>query len=461
MIFEIKLPDLGEGVVEGEIVKILVSKGEAVSLDQPLMEVMTDKASMEIPGSKEGVVHEVKAKPGDRIAVGQTVMTLRLASRDDSSRLDGPRDDSDPAENGAGGKNALSREPAKKTSLPEKPAKKETAAETRPATDRIAAEGAAEARPATETSPDKKKRPLAAPFVRKLAEDLNIPLQAVSKKSDGEKILKSDLVRHIKERLEAGRKAASGGKSPPPVSAAREAIPIPKEAGDRREVLVGIKRAMRESMTRSLAVPHFTVLERAEVSRLIKLREELKPRLLQQNLKITYLPFIIKAAALCLKKFPVLNSCYDEESGEIVYKKSLNINFAADTSRGLTAPVIHEAGDKSVLELAQAVQSLAAAARSHKLTREQLTGGTFTVTNLGSVGGIAGTPVITPPQAAVLGVYRIEKQAKLREGKWEEIPFMNLSLTCDHRLIDGATAARFLKDLRLKTEDPGLLLWGD
>ena len=276
MIFEIKLPDLGEGVVEGEIVKILVSKGEAVSLDQPLMEVMTDKASMEIPSAKEGVVHELKAEPGDRIAVGQTVMTLQLASRDE----EGAR-----AEHGASEKSASSRESAKKTSLPENLAKKEPAgaaqnkgrggpvsgesasgepaagfgpsgkpgaspvgaAEARPVEPRPAADRLSEARPAAnrisadrlsadratgarpvanriaaKTSSDKKAgRPLAAPFVRKLAEDLNISLPDVSARSGDGKILKSDLIRHIKNMLESGSKAPSGRQSaaagaPPP-----------------------------------------------------------------------------------------------------------------------------------------------------------------------------------------------------------------------------------------------------
>lgn len=411
---EIKLPDLGEGVIEGEILKILVSPGETISPDQPLMEVMTDKASMEIPSSKEGIIKEIKAKIGDRVEVGQTVFVL-----EDSKQSNPPP-----------------------SALESK--KQGTEKTVSPPTD-LTSEKA--------DSPShglKKDIPRAAPPTRKLAEELGISLEQINGTGEQGQITREDLLQHIKGAMDSKKTSTTSIK---------KSTEVTFEEEDRREPVLGVKRIMFETMSYSNQnLPHFTILEQVRVTDLVRLREEFKIRLAKQNLKITYLPFIMKAVLLCLKDFPLFNSLYDEEKAEIVYKKSAHLGFAVDTPQGLLVPVIHEAQNKSLLNLTRDIQTLAEEARKGEIARENLRGGTFTLTNLGSIGGIAGTPIINPPQTAILGIYRLYKQLQKKDENVEEVPYMNFSLTCDHRLIDGATAARFLKSLILRIEDPGLLI---
>lgn len=408
---EIKLPELGEGVVEGEILKIKVAAGDTIHLDQPLLEVMTDKASMEIPSSREGVIKEVKAKPGDMVEVGQTIFVLESSSETSFS----PSEKSNPSK-------LLSLQ-KEISAVPS-----DSASEPPICSDDIL---------------------LAAPPTRKLAHELGLSLENIKGTGEKGRILRKDLIRYVKSAIASERPV--GGKSP--------ALPVFSKE-DRREPLSGIKRVMFETMTSShYKIPPFTVVEKACAKRIYQLRKELKDRLAPQGVKITYLSFIMKALVPCLREFPILNSSFDEETREIVYRKSLNMAFAVDTPQGLLVPVIHEVQSKSLLELAKAIEALAAKARRGELSREQLQNGTFTLTNMGSVGGISGAPIINPPQVAILGIYRMENQPILtKDGKLAEVPHMNFSLTCDHRFIDGATAGRFLKSLILRIEDPGLLV---
>ena len=217
---------------------------------------------------------------------------------------------------------------------------------------------------------------------------------------------------------------------------------------------------MFESMSLSKAsIPHFTVGEQAQVDYLVQLRTEMKNRLEKQGLKTGYLPFFIKALIPVLKEFPIFNSVYDPEKKEIVFKKNFNIGFAVDSPQGLLVPVIKEVQNKSLLEIIKEVFELAHKTREASIEREHLKGAGLTLTNLGSLGGIYGTPIIHPPEMAILGIYRTFKQAlKNDKAEWEEKTFMNFSITCDHRFIDGATALRFLKSFVQKIEEPSLLL---
>lgn len=425
---EIKLPDLGEGVIEGEILKILVSPGETISPDQPLMEVMTDKASMEIPSSKDGIIKEIKAKVGDRVEVGQTVFVLEA-----SAQASGTKKQQNPS----------TFESKKQQSPPTSETKKQQKENT--------VSSSIDSKKADSASDGLKKDiPRAAPPTRKLAEELGIPLERVKGTGQQGQITREDLLQHIKGTVDSKKTSTIQTKKP---------MEVAFEEEDRREPVRGVKRIMFETMSYSNQnLPHFTILEQAKVTDLVRLREEFKIRLAKQNLKITYLPFIMKAVLLCLKDFPLFNSLYDEEKAEIVYKKSAHLGFAVDTSQGLLVPVIHEAQNKSLLNLTKEIQTLAEEARKGEIARGNLKGGTFTLTNLGSIGGIAGTPIINPPQVSILGIYRLYKQLQKKEGNVEEVPYINFSLTCDHRLIDGATAARFLKSLILRIEDPGLLI---
>ncbi|MCY4512281.1 MAG: dihydrolipoamide acetyltransferase family protein [Bdellovibrionales bacterium] len=430
---EIKLPDLGEGVTEGELVKIRVSPGDQVVMDQVLLEVMTDKASMEIPSFLEGTIKEIKAKEGDMVAVGQVLFLLET----EGGAFDqaGEKVIRSSSEKNVGKENkGISS--GKDTSIPEQPDK-----ESKPP---VKAKTEASA-----SSPNKENIVLAVPATRRLAQELDIDLSRVSASGSEGQVTREDLVGHVKSALKSPIAATS---SPPLKSQV-------VEAG--REPLRGIKRIMFETMTYSKqTIPHFTIMERAEVSQLVKIRTELKEQGAKQGVKITYLPFIMKAALSALKKFPVINSYYDEEAKEIVYSESCHFGFAVDTEKGLVVPVIRDAQTKSLVEIAKELETLGEQARTGTIQREDLQGGTFTFTNLGSLGGIAGTPIIHPPQAAIFGIYRIYHQPARNQstGEWEETPYMNFSLTCDHRFIDGACAARFLKACAIKIEEPGLLV---
>ena len=460
---EIKLPDLGEGVTEGELLKILVSVGDRVVMDQVLLEVMTDKASMEIPGILEGVIKEVKAKEGDMVAVGQVILLLETEEEENFSDRAGQAGKVEQV--GKAGRETSKKDRTgistagaaeNKTAGPEKNPleKSEFSAESRlPQTARSSGFAGTSSGPSSSAGAEpfpsgSEGLPLSAPATRRLARELNIDLKSV-KTSGGEgQVTREDLINHVRSAL----------KSPPPAPS----FPFEGEIVETgREPLRGIRRIMFETMTLSKqTIPHFTIMERAEVRQLVKIRRELKERGEKQGVKITYLPFIMKAVLSALKTFPLLNSHYDGETKEIVFTKSCHFGFAVDTEKGLLVPVIRDVQEKSLLEIAKELKSLGEKARAGTLQREELKGGTFTFTNLGSIGGIAGTPIIHPPQAAIFGIYRIYHQParNLQTGEWEETPYMNFSLTCDHRFIDGACSARFLKACTAKIEEPGLLV---
>ena len=403
---EFTLPDLGEGVTEGEIIKISVSPGDVVSMDQILVEVMTDKASMEVPSSIEGKVKEIKAKKGDMVAVGQVILTMETEGTE------------------------------KETSK-----QKETTPSLKPKDEDIKAEKSLQENKLSEQDSN-----LAIPATRKLAEEFGVFLKDIPKQQD--KVTRKNLIEHIK---------SSSGNS----SQSLKQPPLKIEGGEiKRESLIGIKRIMFETMTLSkTTIPHFTITETANVTHLVKVRTKLKEKLKSQNIKLTYLPFFIKAILSGFKEFPIFNSSYDEQKKEVVYKQSAHIGFAVDTKQGLVVPVIKEAEKKSVLDITKEIQKLGEQAREGTIQRENLTGGSITLTNLGSIAGLSGTPIINPPEVAILGIYRMYQQiVKTETSSFEENPFINFSITCDHRLIDGATAARFLKSFISKVEEPSLLI---
>ena len=401
---KIKLPDLGEGVTEGEILKIKVKEGEAVTWDQALLEVMTDKASMEVPSSIEGVIEQVFVKEGDMISVGAELFAVKTKEALGEENKT---------------KNLKSKAPPAGPAPQEKNEKKQKTAPT--------------------------DFPLAIPSSRKLAKELGIDLTEVKGSGEKGEIKREDLLKHIKEKMQAPSFSA------PPLDDFEES---------HRVSVKGVQRLMFESMTLSKAViPHFTIGEQAKAGPLIRLRAEMKSRLEKQNLKIGYLPFFMKALIPCLKEFPIFNSSYDTKTKEIVFKKHIHLGFAVDSPKGLLVPVIKQAEQKSLIEIVKEIYELAQKTRGGRVEREHLKGSGFSLTNLGSLGGLYGAPIIQPPETAILGIYKIFKQViKNDKGEFEEKDFINFTITCDHRFIDGATALRFLKSFIQKIEEPSLLL---
>ena len=408
------LPDLGEGVTEGEILKIKVKEGDTIALDQVLLEVMTDKASMEVPSSIEGVIEKISVKEGDIVSVGKELFSVQTK---DSNKE------------------------------PEDKIKKELTKN-----ERVSAEIKTSAKDTIEKkedikSLDLKTFPLAIPSSRKLAQELGIDLGKVRGSGEKGKIKREDILNHIKQEMSS--------------SSLKPSAPLLADFEESKRIsLKGIQRLMFESMTLSKAsIPHFTIGEQAQVDHLVGLRTEMKARLEKKGLKIGYLPFLIKALVPTIKEFPIFNSVYDSSLQEIVFKKQINFGFAVDSPQGLIVPVIKQADKKSLLEITKELFELSEKTRAGTIEREHLKGSGFSLTNLGSLGGMYGTPIIQAPEMAILGIYKIFKKViKNNKGEFEEKSFMNFSITCDHRFIDGATAMRFLKSFVQKVEEPSLLL---
>ena len=427
---EIVLPDLGEGVIEGEILKIKVSPGEKISMDQILLEVMTDKASMEVPSSISGKIQAVHVSEGDIVSVGASLFTVETEAGSSKNKIEANKTEKTLED--------------KQVPLDKK----------KPSEMELAIKKSQQAPSDKESNNNSKEIPLAAPVTRKLAKELGLSLNNISGQGPQGAVRREDLISHLKERLNNPTHLATGrafsSNSKPPANIEE----------DRREPLRGIKRLMFESMTLSKAtIPHFTIGERACVQHLVQIRKEMNSHLEKQGLKTGYLAFFIKALLPVLKEFPLFNSFYDPKTKEIVFRKGCHIGFAVDSPEGLVVPVLKSAEKKSLLEIIKEIKELADLARKGKLQRENLQGASITLTNLGSLGGLYGTPIINPPEVAIIGIYRLFKQLVQKgENQFEEKAFMNISLTCDHRLIDGATSARFLKSFVNKIAEPSLLI---
>ncbi|HEY7746436.1 MAG TPA: dihydrolipoamide acetyltransferase family protein [Desulfuromonadales bacterium] len=391
---EFKFPDVGEGIAEGEIVRWLVAVGDTVRAHQPIVEMETDKALVELPSPRSGVIRELRGAVGDTVAVGAVLAVIEAAEETAAAAMKEP---TRPAAVGVVGE-------------------LEEAPESEP---REAAGGVV---------------PPVLPRDRKLAAELGIDLAAVRGSGPGGRITEADI-------------RAAGAPA--------EVVPTPAE----RIPLKGLRKAMSRTMTISArSAVHVTVMERADALALRELRQRERALAEAKGVRLTYLTFIVKALTLVLESFPLLNSSLDEEKEEIVLHGGQHIGFAVDTPEGLLVPVVRDARRKSILELAAALQELSERARQRKISPAELKGGTFTVSNYGAIGGLWGTPVINPPQSAILGVGRIEEAAVVRQGEVVARPVVPLSLTFDHRIIDGATAQRFLNALVEHIENPDLIL---
>ena len=436
----IPLPDLGEGVTEGEIVKIKVKEGEQIAMDQVLLEVMTDKASMEVPSSIEGLVKKVAVQEGDIVSVGADLFLIETSS---SNKEEAPLKESIKI------KSQAETEPLpKNTSLKEDLSKKDLSSKELLQEQSIGPELAKTALEEASSS----KNPAGIPATRKLAQELGIDLKKAFKNQA--KVERKDLLNYIKRELEGSYEKPPSKKNP-------AVFQDPLGLNEKKRVpLRGVQRLMFESMTFSkTSIPHFTLGESAQVDHLIGLRSEIKNRMEKQGLKAGFLPFFIKALIPVIEEFPLFNSAYDSQNKEIVFKEDLNIGFAVDSPQGLMAPVIKQVQNKSLLEVIKEVYEKANQARGGTISRENLKGASLTLTNLGGIGGMYGTPIIPPFEMAILGIYKIyPKVVKTKTGGYEEKNFMNFSITCDHRFIDGATAVRFLKSFVEKIEEPSLLL---
>lgn len=451
-LFEFKLPDIGEGVMEGEIVSWLVNQGQDVREDDPMVEVMTDKATVTIGAPKTGTIQELLANVGDVVEVGSVIVTL--ATNGAAPVAAAPK---------AGG---TTKHVAPPPADPPPAAKKEDDGPAATAVSDIkdSLPGTASFSQAKKPAPAAasghySEKPLATPATRKYARDLEVDLRYVPGSGPGGRVTKDDVRAHA----EGSAPTTVGAPSPVAAAPQRPAISIGTpgaidDALEDRKPFVGVRRkiAERMQMTKNTAA-HFTFVEECDVGRLKELRARLKPRAEAAGIKLSFLPFIVKATVAALKKTPVLNSALDESTNELVYRKYFHIGIAAATDQGLMVPVVKHADRKSILEIAADIQRLGDGARDGTLSRDELTGSTFTITSLGKTGGLFATPILNMPEVGILGVHQIKQRPVVKDGEITIGEIMLLSLSFDHRIVDGHVGAAFAYDIIGYLEDPDRL----
>ncbi len=420
----VKLPDIGEGVTEGELVKWLVKIGDKVAADQPVAEVMTDKATVEVPSPYAGVVKELKAKEGDTIPIETEILLLE------------------------GGE--------EKASAPHKPKEAKPPMPTRGAQEtevRHAAPRAGERSAGMEVHPPAADiRVLATPATRRLAREMGVNINNLSGTGLAGRVTREDVL-----ASKGGVGAVSAGPAQMPML--KSPLPATLQGGEERIPLRGIRKKIAENLQMAKQViPHFTLMDEACVDHLVKLRAEVREFAEKRNVKVTYLPFVMKALIATCREFPMLNASIDDQAQEIIYRHYFNIGFAADTPNGLVVPVVKAADQKTILQISSDIQALAVKAREGKLALEDMRGATITITNIGSVGGLYATPIINHPEVAILGMYKIQDKPVWVKDRFESSQVMSFTITCDHRLIDGAVAARFMKAFVARIENPGQMM---
>ena len=373
MAYEVKLPDIGEGVAEGEIVRWLVQPGEAVKEDQPLVEVMTDKATVDIPSPRTGVVAALHAREGQVVNVGATIITIEV-------------------------------------------------------------EGAGAPAPAPHAGASAGARVQATPAVRQLAKQLGVAIESIAGSGPGGAVTADDVKRVV-----------PGAAAPP-----RPADPL-----EERVPLRGLRRKIAEHMRHSLdTAAQFTFVAECDMTDLAAHRAALRERASAAGVKLTYLAYIVKALVASLREFPLLNATLDDAAGEIVIKRGHHVAVATDTPDGLTVPVVRDAGARTLFDLAREIDRLAQGARAGTLRLEELQGGTITVSSTGTRGGVMATPILHHPQVAILGIHEITPRPAVRDGQIVIRELGNLSLSLDHRVVDGAMGSEFLYDLIRRLESP-------
>ncbi len=445
MVIEFKLPDLGEGVAEGEIVKWLVNEGQSIKEDEPMVEVMTDKATVQIPSPTSGTVKQILAKEGQTVKVGTNLVVLENSSK---------------SENG-GSANQPRRTDSTASDVGSIP-------RTQISTNKEQQKQGPEATPA--------QRAIATPSTRKLARDLGVDIERIQGTGPSGRVTEEDV-----------KKAAAGQPSPrapapqqqqtvfeadqmrPPITlpsrkTGESIIEAPtktiagSEIQEERVPIHGIRKRIADKMLKSSqGTASVTHVDEVDFTQLIALREASKPLAESRKVKLTFLPFIIKAVVASLDQFPYFNATIDDERQEFIIKRYYNIGVATDTPNGLIVPVVKNADKKTIFEIASEIERLSEDAREGKILLQDLQGGTFTITNIGTLGGMISTPIINVPEVAILGVHKIQKKPVVVNNEIVIRDMAFVALTFDHRIVDGADAARFASRVKYYLENPGII----
>ncbi|NEU32329.1 2-oxo acid dehydrogenase subunit E2 [bacterium LRH843] len=415
-LFNLKLPELGEGIHEGEILSWHIKSGEQVTEDQIIAEVQNDKAVVELPSPVNGKVVEIKVPEGNTCTVDDVILVFDV-------------DGDDPVQN--------------ETVEEIKEIKEESHISSRQQTTALLPK-------------QKKHHVLATPSVRKLAREKEITLSEVTGTGKNGRITREDVLNYASVELVAKVEEIIPAER---LDANNQAFQSITEAREERVPLNGIRKMIAGAMVRSTqTAAHVTMMDEIDVSGLVALRKKANDTFAdKKGIKATYLPFIAKALVAACREFPVMNASIDDEKNEIVYKKYYNIGIATDTDKGLLVPVVMNANKKTIWDIAAEIKDLAARGREGKLAPNELKGSTITITNVGSAGGMYFTPIINYPEVAILGTGRITEKPVVKNGEIVIAPMMALSLSFDHRLIDGVTGQQSLEFIKQLLEDPQLL----
>jgi pyruvate dehydrogenase E2 component (dihydrolipoyllysine-residue acetyltransferase) len=458
------LPELGENITAGDVVRVLVSPGDTITKDQPLLELETDKATIEVPSTVSGTVKDVKVKQGEKIKVGQVVLTVDDAGGEPaSSQTSAQEEKPKPQPTGAPEEGGLSQQMPEARNAPPAAAPDAGAvarAESERDTGKIEAKpkrgevvairGGARGTPAPPPPPAEAEPeglpPPAAPSVRRLARELGVDIRSVAGSGPAGRISHEDVQAYVKAALAGGGGAAAPARALPDFT---------KWGEVERKPMSNIRRKTAEHMASAWnTIPHVTQHDKADITVLEGLRKQYAPRAEKMGGKLTMTAIALKIVATALQKFPQFNSSLDAAGNEIVFKKSIHIGVAADTERGLLVPVIRDVDHKGVLQLAAELGAASEKARAGKLSLDEMQGAGFTITNLGGIGGTSFTPIVNWPEVAILGMSRAAREPVFVDGAFQPRLMLPLSLSYDHRVIDGADAARFLRWVADAFEQP-------
>jgi len=425
MSFQFKMPDIGEGIHEGEIVKWFVKPGDKVQEDDVLCEVQNDKAVVEIPSPVEGTVEEVLVGEGTVATVGQVLIKFDAPGYEDM-QFKGDETEEQPK-----------------------------AEEEAPKAEASNNEGAA-----VQAEVDANRHVVAMPSVRKYAREKGIDIRLVAGSGNNGRILKQDIDAFVNGGAAATVTDQAAVETPAEESVNVQAPAIPQgQYPETREKMSGIRKAIAKAMVNSKhTAPHVTLMDEVDVTKLVAHRKKFKEVAANKGIKLTFLPYVVKALTSALREFPALNTSLDDANSEIVHKHYYNIGIAADTDKGLLVPVVKDADRKSIFNISNEINELAVKARDGKLAPDEMKGASCTISNIGSAGGQWFTPVINHPEVAILGIGRIAEKPVVKDGEIVAAPVLSLSLSFDHRMIDGATAQNALNHIKRLLNDPELLL---
>lgn len=433
MRYVFKFPDIGEGLDEGTIAEWYVDKGQEVEMGQPLVKMETDKVVTDIPSPKDGIIAAIYGREGETIQVGSPLVEFDLPGIDgETAQEEAAKPDFEAVEEeGAGVVGTL--EVADNSAY-------------LPASDEVELNQVA-----ADESVEKPKKSLATPVARAMAKEMGIDINQVRGTGPAGRVTKNDIQNHYTSTSAPQKKAVAATVNK--IEAQEQPVEV--------KPLTQIRKTIAKNMVRSKhQAAHMTVFDEVEVSELIEIRQKYKAKFGEEGIKLSYLPFILKATALALREFPVLNSSMDQEGENLIYKNYYNLGIAVDTDEGLVVPVVKNVDRLSIKELAVEVGIIAEKARKRELTLDDMKDGTFTLTNYGSIGGQFAVPVINYPQAAILGIGRLVEKPVVKNGAVVPGTMLPLSISVDHRIVDGGEVARFMNRLMEYLGEPFSLIMG-